>query len=82
MVAFSWQSEIYEKTATVDIGAQILCADIQAEVPAPDFRRIAVVAIQNGEDEAQLLIVHELAKRVGLGIDRIEAAGSAIETLH
>lgn len=82
LVAFSWQSEIYEKTAIVEIGAQILCADTQVAVPNPELRRIAMVTIQSGEDEALLLIVQELAKRVGLGIDRIDAEGSATEALH
>lgn len=51
-------------------------------MPNPELRRIAMVTIQSGEDEALLLIVQELAKRVGLGIDRIDAEGSATEALH
>jgi len=82
IASFKWQAEMYERTANVDIGARILCPG-QHDVPnAIELKLAAVVAIQAADDEAVVQIATEVARRVGIGLDRIEAAGEAIAPLH
>lgn len=82
VAVFSWQAEIYERTANVDMGVRILCAGQPDVANPPELRRVAVVDIQASEDDAVLLITTEIARRIGIGLDRIEAAGDAIAELH
>ncbi|CQR37106.1 conserved hypothetical protein [Thiomonas arsenitoxydans] len=83
VVVFAWQSQIYEKTANVEVGARILCCGKGEISGQPQLKKpTAVIAIQSGEDEAVQLISTEIARRVGLGLDQIEAVGADIVKLH
>jgi serine/threonine-protein kinase len=79
---FKWHEEMFERNANVNVGAYILCTG-EHDVPSSiEFKPVAVVAIQANDDEAVVQLATEIARRVGIGLDRIEAAGEAISSLH
>lgn len=82
VVVFSWQTEIYERIADVEIGGRIICAEQPAAQGAPKTMPAATVAIQEAEDEAVLVITMEIARLVNVGLDHLETAGEDVLALH
>lgn len=82
IVVCNWLSEIYERTANINIGARIVCSNSTDSLAQLRTKLVASVSSQNPEDEPALLIATEIARLVGSGLDRIEAAGAAAATLH
>lgn len=78
----AWQSEIYEKTAHIHLGAKLLAPD-QVDTALNDALRPALEATIGGEeDETVNAISNEVAKLIGLALTRIEATGGAVIALY
>ena len=78
---FEWQDGVYKRAVNLWVGAQVVCTGCDDAIPALVSKVVGVAVIQEAEDEAATLATRELARLVGLALDRIEGEENTA-TLH
>lgn len=80
-VEFAWQDGVYERAVNLRVGAQVVCAGRDDAIPPLTSKVVGVAVIQEAEDEVITLVTTELARLVGLALDRSEGEENTA-TLH
>ncbi|MCD0492016.1 protein kinase [Chromobacterium violaceum] len=71
-VGFDWLAGLYERSANLLVGAQIVCADRGDVLPPVVYSPVGVSVIQEAEEEAVTMVTNELATLINHALDRIE----------
>ena len=71
-MAFNWQEGLYQNTANLLVGVQIISSVTNEIMPAVSYQIASVIAIQETESEAINQTINKLASLICVAVDRIE----------